>query len=139
LTLIYLTGPVVRVSPNEVDFADAAVAKEIYSVKEAFVRAPFYQKLTPPDVFNVFNVSDVNLHRRYRRLLSGAMSESSLKLMYPVIEANVNLAIRNMREEMDKRGATDVFKWWLFMATDVIGELTFGESFRMLEQKKKNQ
>jgi cytochrome P450 len=139
LTLIYLTGPVVRVSPNEVDFADAAVAKEIYSVKEAYVKAPFYQKLTPPGVFNVFNVSDVTLHRRYRRLLSGAMSESSLKLMYPVIEANVNLAIRNMREEMDKRGAADVFKWWLFMATDVIGELTFGESFRMLEQKKKNQ
>jgi cytochrome P450 len=108
-------------------------------VKEAYVKAPFYQKLTPPGIFNVFNVSDVNLHRRYRRLLSGAMSESSLKLMYPVIEANVNLAIRNMREEMEKRGAADVFKWWIFMATDIIGELTFGESFRMLEQKKKNQ
>lgn len=43
------------------------------------------------------------------------------------------MAINRMDEEMGKRGAADVFKWWLFMATDVIGELSFGESFRMLE------
>ncbi|GAB1315575.1 hypothetical protein MFIFM68171_05785 [Madurella fahalii] len=132
-------GPVVRVSPDEVDFSDIAVTKEVYSVKEVYLKSLFYNKLIPPGFFNLFNVSDVNLHRRYRRLLSNSMSESSLKLMYPVIEANVNLAIQNMREEMEQRGAADMFKWWLFMATDIIGELTFGESFRMLEQKRKNQ
>lgn len=41
-----------------------------------------------------------------------------------------------MAEEIQDRGATDVFKWWLFMATDIIGELSFGESFRMLEAGK---
>jgi len=34
---------------------------------------------------------------------------------------------------MKTRGAADVLKWWLFFSTDVIGELTFGDSFRMLE------
>lgn len=43
------------------------------------------------------------------------------------------MAIGRISEELEKRGAADVFKWWLFMATDVIGELSFGESFRMLE------
>lgn len=37
---------------------------------------------------------------------------------------------------MKIRGAVDVYKWWMFMATDVIGELSFGESFRMLEYGK---
>ncbi len=37
---------------------------------------------------------------------------------------------------MKSRGVADVFKWWTFMATDVIGELSFGESFRMLEHGK---
>lgn len=41
--------------------------------------------------------------------------------------------MERMGEEMKSRGAADIFKWFLFMATDVIGELTFGESFRMLE------
>ncbi|KAK4156089.1 cytochrome P450 [Chaetomidium leptoderma] len=108
-------------------------------IANVYLKAGFYQKLVPPGVSSVFSVRDTDLHRRYRRLLSGGMSESSLKSMYPAIEANVNLAIQNMREEMEKRGAADVFKWWMFMATDIIGELTFGESFRMLEQKKKNQ
>ena len=46
------------------------------------------------------------------------------------------MAICRMVEEIQTRGATDIFKWWLFMATDIIGELSFGESFRMLEAGK---
>ncbi|KAK4039414.1 hypothetical protein C8A01DRAFT_36624 [Parachaetomium inaequale] len=124
MSTVFINRPVVRIGPDEVDFSDAAVAKEIYGVKDVYLKAPFYQKIAPHGVSNLFNVTDVNLHRRYRRLLSGGMSESSLKLMFPAIEANVTLAIQNIREEMEQRGAADVFKWWLFMATDIVGELT---------------
>lgn len=34
---------------------------------------------------------------------------------------------------MKSRGAADIYKWWKFMTADLIGELTFGDSFRMLE------
>ncbi|KAI1809246.1 cytochrome P450 [Poronia punctata] len=44
-----------------------------------------------------------------------------------------------MKEEHETRGAADVYKWWLFLTTDVIGELSFGASFRMLENGKINQ
>lgn len=30
----------------------------------------------------------------------------------------------------------DILKWWTLMATDVITQLSFGESFEMLEQGK---
>lgn len=43
------------------------------------------------------------------------------------------MTISRIAEEMQSRGVADVFKWWLFMVTDIIGELSFGESFRMLE------
>lgn len=132
-------GPVVRIGPNEVDISDSNATKEIYSVKEIYRKDPFYMRFVPKGLENVFSVNDTELHRRYRRLLSNPMSESSLKTVYGVIEANVDFAIRRMHEEMETRGAADVFKWWMFMATDIIGELSFGESFRMLEQKKKNQ
>ena len=48
----------------------------------------------------------------------------------------MDLAVKGISKEMAKRGAADVFKWWMFMATDVIGELSFGESFKMLESGK---
>lgn len=76
------------------------------------------------------------MHRRFRRLLSSPLSESGLKAFLPQIDSKVNLVIQRMEEEYKTRGATDIYKWWLFMATDVIGELSFGESFRMLENGK---
>jgi cytochrome P450 len=89
---------------------------------------PFFQ--------NVFNTTDIGLHRRLRRLLSSPLSESGLKAFLPQIEDKVSLAIQRMEEEHNARGAADIYKWWLFMTTDVIGELSFGESFRMLENGK---
>lgn len=56
--------------------------------------------------------------------------------MLPIIEARIQQSISRMREEMQTRGTVDILKWWMFMATDVIGELTFGESFCMLDQGK---
>ena len=64
------------------------------------------------------------------------MSESILRNYYPTITSRADFAITRMREELEQRGVIDVYKWWLFTATDVIGELTFGESFKTLEQGK---
>lgn len=56
--------------------------------------------------------------------------------MEPTVDAYVKMAIDSMKREMDERGAADVAKFWLFMATDVIVELSFGESFGILKQGK---
>ena len=51
----------------------------------------------------------------------------------PIIANRIRTAVDKITMELTDHGVTDVFKWWLFMATDIIGELTFGDSFRMLE------
>jgi cytochrome P450 len=127
-----LLGPVVRLGPEEVDVTDIQAVKEIHSVKSGYPKSDWYQRLVP-EMTNVFNTNDVEFHRRHRRLLAGPLSESSLKSVEPIVRGKVELAIRKIDEEMASRGAADLFKWSLFFATDVIGELTFGESFRMLD------
>lgn len=134
--LLTSEGPVVRVSPSEVHVSDVAATKQIHSVKSSFSKSTWYRSFTPPTVINVFNTNDIDLHRHLRRLLSSPMSESSLKLVEGYIRRNMDLAIKGISREMAHRGAADVFKWWMFMATDVIGELSFGESFKMLESGK---
>ena len=81
----------------------------------------------------MFNTNDIEFHRQRRRLLAGPLSESSLKSVEPVVRKAAELAMQKVGNEMSSRGASDMFKWALFFATDVIGELTFGESFRMLD------
>jgi hypothetical protein len=54
----------------------------------------------------------------------------------PTVTSHIDLTISRMREELNNHGHMDIWKWWLFMTTDVIGELTFGESFNTLQQGK---
>jgi cytochrome P450 len=127
-------GPYVRIGPKEVAVADADALKTIYGTKETFRKAPFYRKLVPQPIANVFSTDDVDYHRRMRRLMAAQLSESSLKWLVPTVTSRVELAIQRIKEEMKERACADVFKWSVFMATDVIGELAFGESFHMLEK-----
>ena len=82
----------------------------------------------------MFSTSNVEVHRRYRRLLSGAISESALRIHVDTIRLRADHAVARMAEEMKTRGAADVSKWWFFMTSDLIGELAFGESFHALER-----
>ncbi|KAK2591845.1 hypothetical protein QQS21_010454 [Conoideocrella luteorostrata] len=132
-------GPIVRVSPSEVMVTDLDAIKIIYSTRETYRKSKFYYIFSGLPVFSLFSTTDVDHHRKLRRLMASQLSESSLKSLIPQVSSRVELAIQRMKEEAKTRGVTDVFKWTLFMATDVIGELSFGESFKMLEQGEKNQ
>jgi hypothetical protein len=79
---------------------------------------------------------DPHQHAARRRLFARAFSVSSLLANWePVIRGKTELVVRKIKEDAKGTGA-DVFKWWTLMATDVIAELSFGESFRMLELGK---
>lgn len=113
--------------------SEISAVRSIHSVKAGYLKSPFYLKLTGRAQPSVFSATDVEFHRRHRRLLSMPLSESALKTVEPTVRSKASLAVQRIGEEMTGRGTADVFKWFLFYSTDVIGELSFGESFRMLE------
>ncbi|KAK5992938.1 Cytochrome P450 monooxygenase orf2 [Cladobotryum mycophilum] len=132
-------GPIVRIAPNDIDVTDLEAVKTIYNHKNPFQKSQFYRRLATTGQQSLFTTTNAEFHRRHRRLLAGPMSESSLKSTIPRVDAHVKLAIEKIGEEMRTRGAADMFKWWLFMATDIIGTLTFGDSFHMLDLSHKNE
>lgn len=130
------SGPIVRVGPNEINVSTVEGVKTIYNTRETFVKSRFYQDFTVGDYQTIFNTSDVAYNRRHRRLLGAPMMEANIKTLEPTVVSLVDLAMQRISQEMDERGAADLLKWWTFLSTDVIGELTFGESFRTLQQGK---
>ncbi|KAJ5350576.1 hypothetical protein N7541_008303 [Penicillium brevicompactum] len=132
-------GPIVRVAPDHVDVCDTEAVKEIHRTNTRFLKTDFYRKLVAGAAHNVFSTTDPKFHAQHRRLLATPISDSSLSRLEPLIASRVHLTVSKIAAEIESRGAADVFKWWLFMATDIIGELSFGESFGMLESGKKNQ
>ncbi|KAJ8121883.1 hypothetical protein ONZ43_g1778 [Nemania bipapillata] len=131
-------GPIVRVGPREVYVCDPQAVQRVFRIKNEFPKSKWYLEFVP-SVQSIFNTPDIALHRRFRKLLSAPLSESGLKAFLSQIDGKVNLTIQRMEEEYKTRGVTDIYKWWLFMTTDIIGELSFGESFQMLESGEINQ
>lgn len=125
-----------RVGPKEVCFSDASAFRQIYNIKETFVKSPLYETITDSPAPSVFSTADVELHRRHRRLLAPGLSETSVSQMCPSVHSKVALTVQRMKEETEERGAADVYKWWTFMTSEITGELTFGQSFRILEEGK---
>lgn len=123
-----------RISPEQADICDLdALAK---MGRAEFHKTAYYKTMTI-DEDNIFNTGDPSSHRRQRRLLSAPLSETGLKSVVGIVDGKVKLALRRIDEEMRVGrgdGVADVFKWAGFMATDIIAELTFGESFQMLEE-----
>ncbi|KAL3475109.1 cytochrome P450 [Aspergillus californicus] len=134
-------GPIVRITPTEVDVSCISSAREIHRIASPYRKSPWYRLLTRKDGENMFSTTDPEYHRRHRRLLSSPLSDQNLRnVMEPLVRSRVQLAITRMgAEARSARGVMDICKWFFFMATDIIGELSFGDSFDMLEVGERNQ
>ena len=77
-------------------------------------------------------------HSARRKLFARAFSNSNLKSNWEAeIRRKTMLAVDKIQNGAAQPGkGADVMKWWTLMATDVITQLSFGESFEMLEQGK---
>ncbi|CDM34858.1 Cytochrome P450 [Penicillium roqueforti FM164] len=125
--------PTVRIIPDQIDICDTDAVKETHKTNSQFSKTTFYRKLAIGNEPTVFSTTDRHFHTHRRRLLASPISNSSLARLEPLIANRVRIAVEKITMDIIAHGVTDVFKWWLFMATDIIGELTFGDSFRMLE------
>ncbi|KAB5578826.1 cytochrome protein [Coniochaeta sp. 2T2.1] len=132
-------GPVVRIAPYHADFINLSAKKQIYSVKETYVKSSWYRAMAPPGTESMFSTTNVEFHRRHRRLLSTGMTETNLKTVEPYVRERVELCVQRMEEEADALGVVDVYKWFSFLTADVIGGLSYGDSFHMLETGKKSK
>ncbi|KAF5552807.1 cytochrome p450 3a17 [Fusarium napiforme] len=129
-------GPVVRVSPAEVDVSDLEAFSKIHKIGSGFLKSAWYDGITPNREPGIFVMRDLHQHAARRRLFARAFSVSSLLTNWESdIRQKTELAVKNIKQKAQSTGA-DVFKWWTLMATDVIAHLSFGESFRMLELGK---
>jgi cytochrome P450 len=129
-------GPIVRIAPNEVAIADLAAFSQIHKVGSGFHKAPWYDTITPNRPPGIFTMRDPHRHAARRRLFAQPFSNSALQKNWAgEIRSRVETAVDRIRRDALK-GDADVFRWWTLMATDLVTQLCFGESFEMLEQGK---
>ncbi|KAE9566370.1 hypothetical protein CGMCC3_g17481 [Colletotrichum fructicola] len=133
-------GPIVRISPFQVAVADPEGFTAIHRIGSGFVKTQWYEDFSGGSGIGigVFAVTDTKRHAARRKLFARAFSTANIR-------QNCESVVREKVVKADDRikaealnGAADVLHWWLLMASDVIGQLAFGESFELLESGKKN-
>jgi len=122
-------GPVVRIAPDELAFADPAAWKDVFCYRAGgaeFEKSPaFYRPVTsiPPDISN----APKEEHSVLRRALAHGFSEKSLREQQPIISSYIDLMMRRLREHSEGGKAVDMAAWYNFTTFDIIGDLAFGE------------
>lgn len=130
-------GPVVRIAPNELSYADAQAWGDIYSGRSGdrlFLRNPtWFKKDDADEPQSIMSFLEKD-HARFRRAYAHSFSDKSLREQAPTIERYAGLFVEQLRS-LPRRNV-DLTQWFNYFAFDVAGDLSFGESFDCLKKKK---
>lgn len=129
-------GEVVRIAPDELSYINPKAWKDIYAHRQGKEEMAKQRKsyLEHPGGDHIILANREN-HSRFRRTLSHAFSDSSMREQEPLIKRYVDLLIRRLGEiSNDGQTPLNIVAWYNFTTFDLIGDLTFGESFDCLEK-----
>ncbi len=70
-----------------------------------------------------------------RRVLDHAFSDKAYKEQEPIVVSYIDNLIKRLNKQIhdSNQGQVDLVKWYNWMSFDVIGDLSFGQSFNCLE------
>ncbi|KAI0197502.1 cytochrome P450 [Astrocystis sublimbata] len=134
-------GHAVRIAPNEVSFDSAQSWRDIYGVRpghEPFVKGHFYSGGSFAGIGTTSIISErrPEVHRNMRTYLAGAFSDRSIveqeEIVAESVDAFINVVgVRGSREE-----GFNLSRTLQSLSFDVIGDLSFGETFGALQSEK---
>ncbi|KAJ4341861.1 hypothetical protein N0V87_001526 [Didymella glomerata] len=126
-------GPVVRLAPNRYSINDSEAAKVILGHHKAMDKSKFYHPFGQPNEYNMFSEPRLDNHAKIRRPLAQLYSQTTLLSYEPFVDTCTLILLKRL-EEYTKEGKTlDVREMMQFYAFDVIGEITCGSRFGLME------
>lgn len=132
-------GNFVRFGPNSLSFNSAQALKDIYGFRSNVGKAEFYDAFVHPAA-NTHNTRDKEVHARKRRVLAHAFSDGAMREMQRYIVGNVRTFCRLLGlsdGDADAKGWSkpkNMSDWCNYLAMDILGDLSFGKAFHMLER-----
>ncbi|KAH8812380.1 cytochrome P450 [Xylogone sp. PMI_703] len=134
--LHHIYGQTVRIGPNEVSCTHPTALKDIYghkSTAQTFIKDPRMYSSPLGQSESITTIVDVARHARMRRLLSHAFSDRALSEQEPIIQTYIDELMSKLKLQA-QNGPFNIVPWFNFLTFDVIGDLSFGESFNCLDE-----
>ncbi|EHK22093.1 uncharacterized protein TRIVIDRAFT_191731 [Trichoderma virens Gv29-8] len=129
-------GETIRIGPNELSCIHPTALKDVYGhhpTAQTFTKDPRLYSSPLGQTESIVTITDINRHAGVRRLLSHAFSDRALSEQEDIIQMYVDKLMVKLRDQA-KQGPFNIIHWFNFFTFDIIGELSFGESFNCLSQ-----
>ncbi|KAF3912847.1 hypothetical protein AA313_de0203879 [Arthrobotrys entomopaga] len=108
------------------------------AISGVWIIAPFVkgQAYLALDDLHKKYVTDHDIYKRRRKAYGSAFTTAHLSQLEPVVHKHVSKTVQKIKEEMDNGGTPEILTWYQRMVTDVIGEISFGSDFGMVDSQK---
>ncbi|PHH78381.1 hypothetical protein CDD82_3074 [Ophiocordyceps australis] len=126
-------GSVVRVGPNELSYITPEAWEAIMGRHRGRLENPKAPWYCSPDTHDIIGAPPDD-HARMRRLLSQCFSSRALLQQQPLFKQHVDLLIERLRDKAEgaEGSCVDIGAWYNYCLFDMMGDLSFGESFGCL-------
>ncbi|CAG8901745.1 unnamed protein product [Penicillium egyptiacum] len=127
-------GPIVRLAPNRYSISDPTVIRTIYGPGSKFSKSDFYSPFGSTSGHkDVFSETINEKHALERKKISNMYTMSSLLSYEPFVDKVNGEFMAALADHAQHGNVFDLFTWMQFYAFDVIGEITLGRSFGLIE------
>ncbi|KAI4646702.1 hypothetical protein J4E93_004925 [Alternaria ventricosa] len=128
-------GDVVRTSPDSVSCLHATAWKEVYGHRKPGQLENLKHPGFVAEVASGIIGADTESHTHQRRLLAPAFSGQGIQRQERIIRHHIDQLFSCFGEHCVEGRCLDLAKWFNFFSFDVIGDLSFGESFANMERR----
>jgi cytochrome P450 len=133
-------GPIVRIAPKEVAVADIKACKDIHKIGTKFTKdRSWYQGQSYTQVDDetcgVFGVCDPRKAAHRRKFFQQAGTKAAVVQWEDCIRKLTHLAVAKIKLYAERDGKVDIVRWWMMMMADISSNITFGQSFEILEKE----
>ncbi|KAG2417910.1 hypothetical protein HFD88_001009 [Aspergillus terreus] len=128
-------GKVLRMEPNLISICTPNAIKTMYGPGTKFEKAMFYTR-GPKEkqlLVNLASTTDKAVHARKRRIISHALSEASIRSYEVTILDKIQLFCKQLSDASTFGGPyKNMSRWFSYLTYDIMGQLTFSQSYDML-------
>lgn len=126
-------GPIVRIAPDHLAVDGAIGWPQIFQHrpgKAEWLKQPGWY--FPGDTQSLIGGDHEN-HKRLRRQLNHAFSTESMYEQEPIVQKYMDLLLTQLSKKSAAGDAFDIVPWFNFLTFDIIGDLTFADTFHNLD------
>jgi len=117
-----------RISPNEISFADVEAFNIIYGRTSKFEKSEYFYRPFEDQAPNLFTIRDRQHHSQDKRLLSHAFSRANVAQHQTAIYDKASHLVERMKQLVMKNEPIPLFPAFRCMTLDTISDFAFGKS-----------